>query len=254
MKDEIVETAKATQEVAKTASVAIKATEKLGIFLSKIIGEPTEIAIGILSDKLRFIRWQNQIKLADRLERIMKDRKIEGKSIPVSPRFAIPLLESASWEDRDSLQEIWANLLISAMHPDDSKKVRSSFIEIIKQIEPEEARLLKEAYELATNNPRVGKDVKHFLKGRIQITPPGIPISKDSLCSELNISDDTIIPMLDNLFRLRCLAPFAENTGYSIAVEGRVTKELLRKDFVYSTVCITRFGVLFIETCINPSG
>ena len=54
--DEVSESAKAVQEVAKTTKAGIEATEKLGGFVSKIINEPIDAVVGILSDKLKFVR------------------------------------------------------------------------------------------------------------------------------------------------------------------------------------------------------
>ena len=55
MNEEIIETAKATQEVAKTTTKAIEAVNKVGSFLSKALGEPIEEAIGMIGDKLKFM-------------------------------------------------------------------------------------------------------------------------------------------------------------------------------------------------------
>lgn len=56
--DEVSESAKAVQEVAKTTRVGIEATTKLGGFVARVINEPIEQVTGILSDRLRFMRWQ----------------------------------------------------------------------------------------------------------------------------------------------------------------------------------------------------
>ena len=72
MSDEISETAKATQEVAKTTGKAIEAAEKLGCFVSRLVGEPFEEVSGMFTDRLRFMRWERLVRLVDRYYEIIK--------------------------------------------------------------------------------------------------------------------------------------------------------------------------------------
>lgn len=53
----IQEAAKATQEVSKTAGKAIGAAEKLGRFIAKYTHGPLEQGMGIVHDKLLYMRW-----------------------------------------------------------------------------------------------------------------------------------------------------------------------------------------------------
>ena len=89
MTDEIIETAKATQEVAKATVKGLEVSEKVGGFFAKVLGEPIETATGILGDKLKFMRWERQVRLVDRVQQINHDRGIEGKEIPVLPKQSI---------------------------------------------------------------------------------------------------------------------------------------------------------------------
>ncbi len=107
-----------------------------------MLGEPIETATGILGDKLKFMRWERQIRLVDKVHQINKKRGIEGKEIPVSPKLAIPMLENASLEENDILQDLWAKLMSSAQGEFTSAAVRSAFIDIIKQLEVIDVRLL----------------------------------------------------------------------------------------------------------------
>ena len=59
----IKETARATQEVAKTTSKAIDAGREMGGFVSQYISGPLEQSFGILEDKLKHIRWERKLRL-----------------------------------------------------------------------------------------------------------------------------------------------------------------------------------------------
>src|ERR1051325_6502897 len=78
MPDEITESAKAVQESAKTVRAGIEATQQLGSFVSRITTEPLETVMGILNDKLQFMRWERKLRLAKRRREILGQRGIEG--------------------------------------------------------------------------------------------------------------------------------------------------------------------------------
>lgn len=63
MSDDIVESAKAIQEVAKATQKGIDVSEKLGGFLAKVFGGPMEELAGMVGDKLRVMRWERKLPL-----------------------------------------------------------------------------------------------------------------------------------------------------------------------------------------------
>lgn len=90
---------------------AIEAAEKVGQFLSNVFGEPIKTSVGMLQDKLGVIRWERQLRLADRVKEILDQRRKGGNHVSVPPRIALPVIEAASIESDDFLQDLWANLL-----------------------------------------------------------------------------------------------------------------------------------------------
>lgn len=73
------EIAKATQEVAKAAQAGIYATESLGKFTAALVKEPLEAIIGILTDRLKYVRWERQVRLLERMEQRVRERHLEGR-------------------------------------------------------------------------------------------------------------------------------------------------------------------------------
>lgn len=77
--------------------------------------------------------------LAQKLENISPD-----KIVPPEPYIAVPALEAISYSmDNAELRNLYANLLANSMNIDTKEKVHPSFVEIIKQLTPLEAKLLK---------------------------------------------------------------------------------------------------------------
>src|SRR5713226_5859482 len=88
MNNEIAEIAKAAQEVAKTTRTGIEAAHGFGAFLARVFGEPIETAVGMISDKLRFVRVERVMRLATRYSEIMSQRGISSEQQAVSPKIA----------------------------------------------------------------------------------------------------------------------------------------------------------------------
>jgi hypothetical protein len=76
----------------------------------------------------------------------LRERNVEAQ--PISPALALPLFAAARDETREELQELWARLLAAAMDPSRRSLVRREFIEIVKQIEPLDARVLEELRDI----------------------------------------------------------------------------------------------------------
>ena len=240
--DEVSETAKAAQEIAKTTSKALDVTEKVGGFVAKVIGEPVECAVGMLSDKLRFMRWERQIRMVDKCEEIIKKRKIEGRLRPVPPKLALPIMENASLEENDQLQDLWANLLSSALDPSFMEPVRSAFIDIIKQLEVIDAHILNflyKSYRSALSRKEINENDR----------PSSIGWSKEEIINALKISPSIYHTSVDNLMRVRCVSPLV------LILSGiRAGNEPMTIDKGHDIICLTSLGKGFVEACmIIPS-
>jgi len=236
--DEIVETAKATQEVAKATVKGLEVSEKVGGFFAKVLGEPLEMATGILGDKLKFMRWERQVRLIDRVQEINSNRKIDGKEIPVSPKLAIPIIENASLEENDVLQDLWAKLMSSAQGKESSNIIRSAFIDIIKQLEVIDVMILSSMFDGYLN--AVGKDNIY------NETPRKISFSKTNIINTLQITENTYESSIDNLMRVRCICSEVKVMS-SMSIGG----ESATIDKGYDSLCLTSLGVIFIIACIK---
>jgi len=93
-----------------------------------------------LSDKIRFFRFQSALRTLKKAKKTAENEGIALKEIPI--KFLVPFLENCSLEDEDSeLINQWANLLVSA--GSEYQTNHPAFVDILSQIGPHEARLLK---------------------------------------------------------------------------------------------------------------
>ena len=81
---------------------------------------------------------KRQLRLLQEVKRLIEE---SGKDVkPIATRLFFPVLETASIEDDDEMQTRWAALL--ANEATNVGTVQPSYIDILKQLAPDDARLL----------------------------------------------------------------------------------------------------------------
>lgn len=134
------ETAKAVQEVAKTASNAIDKTAELSRFLGKVVGPAIQDLGEIAKQYTEYWKLRNALHLRDKFERVLIERG-SPQLLALPLRVGLPLLDAAVTEDDENLQTLWANLLASAMTEKGVTTVTKSFVEVLRQIDVVDAEL-----------------------------------------------------------------------------------------------------------------
>jgi len=203
--NEIIETAKATQEIAKTSGKAIDTVNNFGGFISKYIGGSVEQACGIFEDKLKYMRWENQANIM-----LKANKKLEElgqlnptKTIPL--KLAIPLLEYASLEDDNYLQDLWVNLLVNSSNENNNFSLEKSHINILEQLTTLEAKILITIYSNKYKE-NIHYDIETgLLPDAIRYTEQGEGLNDYKGISNPIDPNSTIKLALSNLSRLQCL-------------------------------------------------
>ena len=109
-------------------------------FLGKLIS-PTLEEIGLLlSDNIKFIRYKNQIKILLKAKEYVEKKNIKIKEIPI--KILVPLLENASLEDDEDLQDKWAKMLTNMVNSEYNLQ-NQIFPYLLSQISIEEFEELK---------------------------------------------------------------------------------------------------------------
>lgn len=223
MDKEAIETVKivaeATGKIADLGVKALETTEKSGNFISKLTGVTDSGFLGIIEDKVSFYRYEIQCKLAEKYNKKYGNQPMQ----PIPPKFLIPILENASMEDDDSLQDLWINLLGSWTNEDYKEERRLAFVDIIKALTPTDALILKMFYNQSMVDNR--NEV-------ITILPV---IEKKKILSRLVEKNDYNIN-IDNLMRLQCLK-------YSLSWGGLEGEH----------ISITHLGIKFVEACMGDN-
>jgi hypothetical protein len=122
------------------SSTIEKGLELAKEFLGKLIS-PTIEEVGLLiSENVKFLRFKNQIRILLKAKDYVDKKKINLKEIPI--KILVPLLEKASLEDDETMQDKWANMLVNLV--DSQMNLQNQiFPYLLSQISIEEYNELK---------------------------------------------------------------------------------------------------------------
>jgi len=218
--NEIEESAKAVKEVAKTGGKAIDATRELGGFFARIFGGSLDQVGGILEDTLRFRRGVRLLRLRRRFDEIRAELGLNAELMPVVMKIGVPLLQAASLEESDEIQDMYAQLLVNATDPSAKVRAQRSFVTILQDLGPLEVLLLDRLY----NAP-----------GGPHVATPKLPNAYLGPNEDRNqLPPDEVQLALWNLVRLGCVEPQSESWAGGSSV---------------SVVMLTPLGRKFVEAC-----
>ena len=146
----------------------------------------------------------------DEIAAIHKARGVEGKTIPISLKYAIPMIENLSLEDDESVQDLWAGLIANATDPDKRFQIKKVYIDILSSLEPLDAMILK----------FLSKQGWNIIPG-----PHSPGFNSERISAELDIQICDVEISLQNLFRLDCItgeyAAFIDTSKVSTGLNVR---------------------------------
>ena len=239
----------ALNKAADALQQGAKAIGKLSDFVLDVFGPTVRDSVGIIHDRIAFIRWERKNRLIDRYYEIIGGRQFSGRRCAVPPKYALQILEKATLEENNTLQDMWIRLLAHLGDPATRTRIRTAFMGIIEQMEPIDAHILKMCYEYA--EPRVETEIYEVQIPSSQI---GDALYRDRSC----LSKPQYQASIDNLMRLRCISSFQTKAFIESGVsydrpfgEGsdREWGEVTHSGG-YETICLTPLGGDFVEMCL----
>jgi hypothetical protein len=114
---------------------------------SKIFGGPLEQMSQMLEDRPIVHRAVRQLRLMRRYNEIRSEMNLPPATKPVSFKFGVPLITAATLEDDDTLQDMYARLLVNATDPSGTVEARRAFVTILQDFGPLEALLMDRIYD-----------------------------------------------------------------------------------------------------------
>jgi hypothetical protein len=123
-------------------------------FVGKLMGPPLSTIGGTLDDQFRYWRALNIERLREKWERRRAIRGLSPTEIRTLPfEIGARLIEGATLESDDEVQELWAALLDAATDPHSNINVRRVHVEILKSITSVEVSILNYYLAPSPNAP-----------------------------------------------------------------------------------------------------
>ncbi|QKI69221.1 Abi-alpha family protein [Achromobacter xylosoxidans] len=216
------EVAKATKAVADASGKLVEATRAAGGFIARFIAGPLEQGLGIFEDKLKYMRWDRQLRMMKRAETVIAECGFGSPTRAVPMKVAIPLFQGASLEDDDDLQDRWINMLVNAAYKESGAEVRRAYVDLLAQMDSVDVRILDKIYALPFEATHSAGVVTYRLPEHAAIA------SKHG--ANLIEPTDSVCTSLANLARLGCVKPATLVIGGEFFAQIHSTR--LGRDFV----------------------
>lgn len=199
--------------------------------------------------------------LAKKLENIEED-----KIVPPESYVAVPAIQAISYSMNSSeLRDMYANLLANSMNSDNKDSVHPAFVEVIKQLTPFEANLIKLFNEKnATLFPIVNSRICES-----KSAPSGTPYINNIIDPEFGINTSNFNEFsiaIENLIRLNLISVsyeqyFTNEEKYSSIKNSPLVKDMKAViesgdnpkycELSNGLLEITSFGSSFMKICVS---
>jgi hypothetical protein len=182
----------------------------------------------MLEDHLKVVRFERRIRLWDRARHFLAERGMDVPTRRIPLNIALPLLENATLEEDDDLQDVWARLLVNGGDANSGIELRRAFVPVLAEMSTLDVRNLA-AIESATT-------LAEGLAGILTDSLPKAATAIDLLdidWGETSLPSPDVEVSLSNLDRLGCI--------------NSVDQEPLLH--TYHVVSLTPFGRALIEAC-----
>lgn len=238
------------------ANIPPEVIEKISNFLDIVFGKSLKSIGRMMSNELEIIEWQRSLRLNKKVIEIMENSDNKERFELPKPNFAKALIEQAIMEDVDELQDIWARLLVSAMDVNTKDSVRVAFVDILKQLEIIDIKILNYCFDGYIQSLSQSKAFYESIKNKDYPAPPAERASfrGELIVKKLQISKNEYKISIDNLMRSRLLQGAYSQTEKklpSTSRSGRAIEDVIKipQVHVYDKICLTELGINFIRCC-----
>jgi len=193
-------------------------------FFSGIAPEFLKDGVGILSDNVKFWRWNNQVSIIKKAAKKVEESGLPKQQIPL--KVLAPIIELSSLEEEETMQEKWANMLANAASGRVS--ISPNYSAILNELSPTEVSILDAIFKDAS------KETDYKNRKKLQF-------GKDKIIQAFNLTEEGADLIVCNLYRLNLLQAPA---GYGVRTGDY--------PFALSTIDIfelTPLGYEFIRAC-----
>ena len=263
----VADIANAVAAVAKEVPIYQDAIQPAAQEVGKALGTVAKLVNVALAPVSALVWGYDQIRefTATKVAEKLKDIPPE-KIVTPSPNVAGPAIEALRYTGHEeSLSEMYASLLATAMNKDTVKKAHPAFVDIIKQLTPDEAKIVKGFYNDSATYPIVNIKAalpnKQLSEGYVVVLTNFSQIGERAGCE----FTDLVPAYLNNLIRMG-LCEIPEGVSYTSEewykplndhMRVKLTQEIYKKqeretEIEKRVLVVTDFGKQFAQACCPP--
>jgi hypothetical protein len=235
--DELELTKEAVKESVKQAFAPVQD------IVTRLLG-PAATQVGLtLEDFFRVVRFKNAVRLLEDVKQFAATYDLTLNA--VAPSLLFPILDAASLQDDGYLHQQWVALLANAAASPDS--VHPSFIEVLRQLTPKDARLLNELYDSCAG--RRDRKVQPWVGSVTWAEREGRKAAGEN--PEEQFQNLIRLGLIDTEYKLddrKIKVKFPKHSGV-LSTGGRGTKVDAKLD---SGDYLTDFAIRFVKACRAP--
>lgn len=191
------------------------------------VADPLRELVGIATDTVKVKRFKRQVRLAKQVQTFLLEHGLEAPSRSLPLSFSVPLIECASLEEDDELQDIWARMLANAAAAESGTERRTAFIDMLRSMTAFDVMILAKVAKIAPSTDD-GWVYTHNFPDSDDQTESGEP--RRDLPTHVAVS-------LGNLARLGCIDGAAAFGGL----------------LIYTQVRLTDLGAAFVASCTTTA-
>lgn len=237
----------------------------------KPIAKPTGELLGLVPRAIKAAlepveKWvlQREYNVAE--TKLLLEKKLENVQPELieapEPFIAVPALQYISYcMDNEELRDMYANLLANSMNSVVKNGVHPSYVEIIKQLSPDEAKILKYLYSNSLV-PIIGIRAYKQTGKSVLAVPLFTDITEICGCENINGYEAYI----DNLTRLglvnipddeslsdKSLYDSLKTHPQIVSIKKRIddNPQVSKTDFYEAHIALTAFGKSFCNICLG---
>ncbi|CAM3819513.1 Abi-alpha family protein [Flavobacterium gelidilacus] len=209
------------------------AAEKALEFIEKMIAAPIMEGTGIFTDKIKYWRFKNQVTIIEKARQFLKEKGIDvPKKIPI--KDVTTLLEYASFEEDEIMQDSWAKLLANTLDPKNQFNACHIFSQLLNQLSIDDFHIIK--FIFSKSFFMSSEDRPYF--------------EKIELVRNSSTDYQTTMLIIDNLLRLRLIEeqpPKLKENSRSVYLYNE--DEKIPENEIISSECyrLSKFGVELVR-------
>ena len=249
-----------SNEVTQRAAIGSNTTQ-IGV-QNNNYGVSVSDVIQLIQTYIVPLRYEFLAEMEKMLEEKLRDIPQENITRP-NLRVAVPALQKASITEEDEIRELYANLLANSMDTVVKNGVHPGFVEIINQLCPDEAKILR-YFSTQKIIPTVTLKFSNKDNSGISVVKNFSNIGEIVGCEkpfEINAYFDNLIrlgllrasPALSALVDKKKYEPLKAHPYFKPYIDSVKNHEVkyVKTDFEEGYMELTDYGILFCRICLN---